>query len=63
MSPTFLMTGFGLFSQLLQAFGFEVSVDALNTTLNTLVTIGFAIAVLVRYVLKGYSTWFGKKTA
>lgn len=55
MAPTFLS---GL-AMLLSVLFPDVSIDALNTTLNTLVAIGAGLLIMYRQWATGRSTWFG----
>ena len=55
MAPTFLS---GL-AMLLSVLFPEVELDALNTTLNTLVVVGAGLVIMFRQWFTGRSTWFG----
>lgn len=63
MSPTYISGALIVLAQLFAWSGIEVDIDALNTTVNTIITIAAAIVVAYRRWAKGDINALGSRTA
>ena len=60
-APTYVSAIVLILSNVLTYFGINVGSEALTTTLNTLITVGFGLFIMYRQVKTGASTIAGTK--